>query len=97
MVEESKSDDDLSVEESTNFDNNINGRISSLSPDDNDNNNDNNSFDKEHDDDDDDDFVIHSLPHPDEIPRTRGSRNKKTSGNKMVQTFASVAGNVLEW
>ncbi len=46
----------------------------------------------DHEEDDADLFVLHSLPHPDEIPR-----EKVKKGNKTMQTIAGVAGNVLEW
>ena len=49
----------------------------------------------DNDDDDDDVFAMHSIPHPDEIPRAK--HTKSLCGGKAMQTFAGVAGNVLEW
>ncbi len=42
----------------------------------------------------DDVFAMHSIPHPDELPR---AKHVKTGRSKAMQTFAGVAGNVLEW
>ncbi len=43
-----------------------------------------------------DDVVIHSIPHPDELPRAKKTESGSKS-SKAMQTFAGVAGNILEW
>lgn len=45
----------------------------------------------------DDVFAMHSIPHPDELPRTNSKKTTRSSRSKAMQTFAGVAGNVLEW
>ena len=94
--------ENISFDESTKYDHSVSG----ISTDDNkmfqpnididindDDDNDNGHNDGHDDDDDDDSIVIHSVPHPEEISRV----TKKKGGSKAMQTFAGVAGNILEW
>ncbi len=85
--------DDDNYKTNTNFTSSID-RISSLPPDDDDDDDDdyNHGNNNLMNDSDDDVFAMHSIPHPDELPRIS---TKKT--NKTLQTFMGVAGNILEW
>mmetsp|Transcript_3442 Transcript_3442/g.4579 ORF Transcript_3442/g.4579 Transcript_3442/m.4579 type:complete len:540 (-) Transcript_3442:422-2041(-) len=87
--------------DSSNFDSSIEGIIS-ISPDDGGDSDDYDEYVKRSHEssnngkefsDDDSDIILHSIPHPDELPRAKKEKN----GNKAMQTFAGVAGNVLEW
>lgn len=82
----------LSYDASSKFDSSIDGE-STLPPDD-DNGDDANGNEN---DDYDDVFAMHSIPHPDELPRTTAKTVERKSGSKAMQTFAGIAGNVLEW
>lgn len=89
------SSNDLSFDGSSKFETNLDGS-SSFPSDDDSGDDDMESIDNQ---DGDNPFSIHSLPHPDELPRVakKASGSKKKSGSKALQTFAGVAGNILEW
>lgn len=88
MYHDDNGDDELSFDVSSKFTvNSIDGR-NDITPDDDD-----------EDDDNDDVFAMHSIPHPGDITEGSKSRLQQSERKPMraIQTFAGVAGNILEW
>lgn len=81
---------------SSKFDSSIDAN-STLPPDGNDDDSDGSNNQNNNQDEYDDVFAMHSIPHPDELPRTTAKTVERKSGSKAMQTFAGVAGNILEW